>query len=208
MQATGEGNPILWRLSAALIAACAWAGLALQFGLLMGRMGNIAEVTWRLLLFFTILSNLTVAIIFTLIALGSIRLRHPVLIAGLALTMALVGIVFELLLRKALHLSGWNQVTNALLHDIVPLLTVAAWFALAEKGRLRARDPWIIALFPIAYLVYALIRGTLEGLYPYPFLDLHKLGWQGVLPTVLGIAVAFLIFGHLMVMLDRWLGRR
>jgi len=200
--------PARWRPWAALIALCAWAGLALQFWLLMARMGNVVEVVWRLLLFFTIISNLVVAVAFSLIALGSVKLRHPLLIAGLALTMALVSIVFELLLRHALHLAGWGLVANALLHDIVPLLTVGAWLMLAEKGHLRARDPWIIALFPVAYLIYALIRGAAEGLYPYPFLDLHKLGWQGVLPTVLGITVAFLIFGHLMVVLDRYLGRR
>lgn len=208
MQAIDRPNPMRWRVWATSIAACAWTGLALQFWLLLARMGNVAEVVWRLLLFFTILSNLTVAVAFTLIALGSLRLRHPLLIAGLALTMALVGIVFELLLRKTLHLAGWGLVANALLHDAVPLLTLGAWLVLAEKGRLRARDPWIIALFPVTYLFYALIRGATEGLYPYPFLDLHKLGWQGVLPTVLGITVAFLIFGHLMVVLDRYLGRR
>lgn len=196
------------RLCAATIALCGWSGLVIQFLNGFTRSGSIELTLWRMAIFFTVIANLTTATAFTLIALGSVRLRHPRILAGLMLTMALVGLVFELLLRRLLHLSGWRLVSTALLHDAVPLLTVAAWLMLAEKGRLSARDPWIIALFPIAYLFYVLARGAAGGLYPYPFLDVHKLGWLGILPAVLGISAAFLLVGHLIVMLDRRLGRR
>lgn len=197
-----------WRGWAALIALVAWSGLILQFALVVERVGSVELAVWRLSLFFTIFSNLAVAVIYGAIALGAVRLRHPLLIAGLALTMALVGAVFELMLRPLLHLSGWRLVTNALLHDAVPLLCAAAWLVLAEKGRLRARDPWLIAIFPVAYLGYALVRGGLTGIYPYPFLDGPRIGWGVVSLYVIGLSAAFLVFGHLMVMLDRRLARR
>ena len=197
-----------WRGWAAVIAAAGWSGLILQFALSTMRWGSVAGAVWRLSIFFTILSNLTTAVIFTLIALGSTRLRHPLVLAGLALTMALVGAVFELMLRRVVHPTGWRLVTNALLHDAVPLLTMAAWIMLAEKGRLRRRDPWLIAIFPIIYLGYALIRGATGGFYPYPFIDPGRIGWGGVLAYVLAISVAFLLFAHGMVWLDGWLARR
>jgi hypothetical protein len=197
-----------WRMWAAAIALCGWSGLILQVVLAALRVHGLAPALWRLSIFFTILSNLTTAIVFTGIALGSVKLRHPLLLAGLAMTMALVGAVFELMLRRIVHPTGWRLVTNALLHDAVPLLTVAAWLFLAEKGRLRSRDPWLIAIFPIVYLGYALVRGATGGFYPYPFIDPGRIGWGGVTAYVITISAVFLLFGQLMVLLDRKLGSR
>ena len=197
-----------WRGWAAAIAAAGWSGLILQVILSTFYWGSWEAAVWRLSIFFTILSNLTTAIVFTLIAFGSTKLRHPRLMAGLALTMALVGAVFELMLRRIVHPTGWRLVTNALLHDAVPLLTMAAWFLLAEKGQLRARDPWLIAIFPIVYLGYALLRGATGGFYPYPFIDPGRVGWLGVTGYVLAISAAFLTFAYLMVLLDGYLSRR
>jgi hypothetical protein len=197
-----------WRSWAAAIALCGWSGLVLQVVLAALRDHSVSAAIWRLSIFFTILANLTTAIVFTGIAFGSLKLRHPRLLAGLAMAMALTGAVFELMLRRVVHPTGWRLVTNALLHDAMPLLTVGAWLVLAEKGQLRARDPWLIAIFPVAYLGYALIRGATGNFYPYPFIDPGKIGWAGVSAYVLGISVAFLLFGHLMVLLDRRLARR
>lgn len=198
-----------WRLWAAAIALAAWSGLAIQFVRVTLRTGSPLAALWRMSLFFTDIANATTAIVFTLIALGAVRLRHPLLTAGLALAMLLVGLVFELFLRRLVDLSGWRLVNNVLLHDVVPLLTAGAWLALAEKGRLRSRDPWIIALFPILYLGWALLRGRLGGTYPYPFLDGPSIGWGHVALWVAGIAAAFLVTAYALVALDRWLaGRR
>ena len=197
-----------WRLWAALIALTASTGIVMQFVRAAVRLGSVIGAVERLSLFFTILSNLSVAIIYGAIALGLGRFRHPRLVAGLALTMLLVGLVFELMLRPHMQMDGWKLVNNAILHDAVPILCVAAWLDLTRKGALRWRDPWLIALFPIAYLVYALTRGAIGGPYPYPFLDPARVGWNGVAGYVLGISIAFLIVGHLMVAFDHWLGRR
>lgn len=196
-----------WRIWASLVAVASWTGILMQFVSVAERTGSWLIALGRLSFFFTIISNLVVAIVYSLIALGQVRFRHPLLIAGLALTMLLVGVVFELLLRRMLHLTGWRILSNSLLHDAVPLLTAGAWLMLAEKGRLRARDPWIIALFPISYLIYALVRGRIQGIYPYPFLDVGRIGWGGVGLYVAAISAAFLICGQFMVWLDHRLAR-
>lgn len=197
-----------WRLWGLAIALAAWSGLILQFVRVTLRLGSVIDAAEWLLLFFTTISNLSVALIYSAIALGLVRFRHPLLIAGLALTMLLVGAVFEIMLRPHLDLHGIKLINNFILHDLVPGLCVAAWIALAEKGLLRWRDPWIIALFPIAYLLYALARGAIGGTYPYPFLDPVRIGWSGVTGAVCGIAIAFLLIGHAMIALDRFLARR
>ena len=49
------------------------------------------------------------------------------------------------------------------------------------------------SLFPIAYFVYALARGHFDGNYPYPFIDVGKLGWLQVAMNAAGIALGFII---------------
>ena len=197
-----------WRLWAALIAVAAWSGLLLELILVTIREGSLLAALWRMAIFFTVISNLVTAIVYSCIALGLVRFRHPLLIAGLALTMLLVGAVFELMLRSYLHLTGWRILSNALEHDVVPILAVANWAILAEKGRLRARDPWIIAIFPVVYLGYVLTRAHIEGFYPYPFINIPKIGWPAAMANVAGISLAFLVCAYLMVALDRRLARK
>jgi hypothetical protein len=197
-----------WRLWGAAIALCAWSGVILQLVRVTIRLGSVIGAVERLSLFFTTISNLAVAIVYSLIALGLVRFRHPLLVAGLALTMLMVGAVFELMLRAHVPMDGLKWLNNLILHDIVPALCVAAYLVRARKGQLRARDPWIMALFPLFYLLYALVRGAIGGVYPYPFLDPVRIGWHGVALYVLGISVIFLAMGHLMVALDRRLARR
>jgi hypothetical protein len=196
-----------WRLWGALLARCAWSGILIQVVRVTERLGSVVDALARLSLFFTIFSNLAVGIVYGAIALGLVRFRHPLLIAGLALTMLLVCAVFETLIRPYLSLSGLRLVSNTLLHDVVPVLCVAAWLVLARKGLLRPRDPWIIAVFPILYLLYALARGAIGGIYPYPFLDPARIGWRGVSLYVVSISAIFLITGHLLVAFDRFLSR-
>jgi hypothetical protein len=50
-------------------------------------------------------------------------------------------------------------------------------------------------LFPAVYFVYAILRGKLEGVYPYPFIDVNQLGFQKVLINALGIMLLFLATG-------------
>jgi hypothetical protein len=191
-----------------MIATAGWAGVAIDLVRITAREGSVLAALWRMLFFFTNVANFACAAVYTAIALGSVRLRHPLLVAGLAMIMALVGIVFEALLRARLDPTGWRAVATALQHDVVPVLAVAAWFALAEKGQLRPHDPWRFAALPLAYLPYALVRGALEGRYPYPFLDVAQLGGARVALNALGIALGFLLVGYALVALDRVLGER
>jgi hypothetical protein len=50
--------------------------------------------------------------------------------------------------------------------------------------------------FPLAYVVYSLIRGHSSHWYPYPFLDPGPRGYTGVIQSSIGIAIsaAVLVF--------------
>jgi hypothetical protein len=62
---------------------------------------------------------------------------------------------------------------------------------------------WWIA-YPLAYLAYALGRGSIDHKYPYPFLDVDKIGWLQAALNIGGIALGFILAGFLLVWIDRW----
>jgi hypothetical protein len=46
--------------------------------------------------------------------------------------------------------------------------------------------------YPAAYLVYVLMRGEVSGVYPYFFIDVRNLGYDGVLLNVAGMSALFI----------------
>lgn len=195
------------KVAAAVIALIAWIGLAVQFNATFGNSGSLGETLWVLARFFTVLTNLIVAITFTSLALG--RQVAPSVLGGVTLAIALVGAVYMLLLRGLLDLSGGALLADTLLHKVVPLLVPIWWLVWAPRGGLSSRDPWLWALYPLAYFAYAIARGLAGDIYPYPFMNVAKIGWPQTLINSAVIALCFVLVGYVMLWLDRWLlGRR
>lgn len=124
------------------------------------------------------------------------------------LAILLVGIVYGLLLRGLLELSGGARLADFMLHQAVPVLVPCFWPVFVPKGGLKPQDPLIWAIFPLAYLAYALLRGAAEAKYAYPFIDVAKFGWLQVAINSLAIGIGFVAAGYAIVWLDRRLARR
>jgi hypothetical protein len=195
------------RAFAGLIAFVAWGGLVIQAGASTSTYGSFAVAVWHLSLFFTILTNGALAVTFTGIALGKPAFGRPSLLGGVTLSILLVGLAYSLLLAGTQTLTGGDKYANVVMHYAVPLLGPLFWLICAPKGALRARDPLVWAIYPLAYLAYALIRGGYGGFYPYYFLNPGKIGWTAVVGYVAVIAAGFLIAGYLIVWLDRRLAK-
>ena len=191
------------RIAAAFIALICWLGIGLQFWASYSfRHYDLLLTLWTLARFFTIISNLALAIAMTLLAVG--KRASPLLLGGLTLAILLVGIVYRTLLAGLHPLSGLPLVANILLHDISPIAMAAYWLLFVPRGRLRWSAPWWWALFPAVYFVYVLARGQVDGHYPYPFVDVAKLGWTQVALNAAGIAFAFVLAGFALVWIDSW----
>lgn len=195
-------------LSAALIAAITWAGLVLNVVSSFSHTGSLVVSVWTLLRFFTITTNVLIAVLFTGIAAHDIRCAEPRRVAPLALAILLVGIVYKLLLEGLSVLNGSAQVADVLLHRVTPVLVPLFWLTVTPKGRLRSADPALWALYPLGYFVYALARAHFGDPYPYPFMDVGKIGWHLTGINAVVIALGFMATGLAMVWLDRMLGRR
>ena len=73
----------------------------------------------------------------------------------------------------------------------MPVVLVADWLIDPPRHRLSFRIGLAWLLYPLAYLVYTLIRGARVDWYPYPFLDVSRHGYGGVLLNCAVMLVGF-----------------
>jgi len=190
------------RAGAALVAIACWAGLAVQFSATYGEQHDVAATLWILARYFTVLTNLIVSLVMTAVAIG--RRLSPLVLGGVTLAILLVGIVYAFLLEHLYSMTGVAKVADVMLHKVAPLLTVVWWLLFAPRAKLRWSAPLWWAAYPLAYFIYSIARGRIDGKYPYPFLDVGLLGWLQTALNAAGIAFGFVLCGFLLVWIDRW----
>ncbi|KPW41296.1 Integral membrane protein [Pseudomonas amygdali pv. mellea] len=201
-----------------LVAAClGWSGLVIQLYLIfIGRYADHASLLGglvRFLSFFTVLTNTLAAVALSCAltarqSAGHRFFRHPVVCGGIAVSIALVGIAYNILLRHLWHPQGWQWVADELLHDIMPLAFVLYWWLYVPKGALRFRHVPLWAIYPIIYFAYVLLRGHMLGDYLYPFIDVGTIGFPKAFINALGVLLGFLLVALLLLGVDRWAARR
>lgn len=197
-------------------AVVAWAALIAQYVLLLAATWSDPGpvlATLRYFSFFTILSNLLVALTatFALAPPGSRRggfFSDPAVRGGVALCIGVTGLVYYFVLSSTWAPTGAQWLVDKALHYLVPLLYLAWWLIGVEHGHLRWRDPPRWVLFPFAFLLWALLHGAWTGWYPYPFLEVGALGYPTVLRNSVLIGALFLALGTLIVAFDRAMSRR
>ncbi|MBJ7373471.1 MAG: Pr6Pr family membrane protein [Pseudomonas sp.] len=194
------------------LAVLGWAGLAIQLYLILfARLSIGASLLGGLVSFFsyfTILTNTLVATVLTCAVTEreSAARRwflQPWVSSGIAVSIAVVGLAYSILLRHLWHPEGWQFVADELLHDVMPLLFLGYWWCCVPKGTLRLRHLPLWLIYPLVYFIYALLRGHLLGAYAYPFIDVAVLGYPQVLANAGGILVGFVLVGLLIIGLDR-----
>lgn len=189
------------RTAAALVALICWAALGVRFAVTYGQTGDALAALWILARFFTITTNLAVAAAMTWAALG--RGVSPSVLGGLTLSILLVAAVYMILLQKLYHLTGAALVADVLMHKVSPVAMAITWLLATPHGRLRLTAPLWWSLYPVAYFAYVLGRGAVDGRYPYPFMDVGKIGLGHTLLNAVVIAAAFIVAGEALVWLDR-----
>lgn len=200
----------------AITALVAWFALGLQLYLMIvntpdNGMTPIQAVA-RFLLFFTILTNLLVAVsltafLFKTTGTSGNFLTTPAGMTAIAMYIFVVGVVYNTVLRGLVFLEGPAKLADELLHVVVPALYTLWWIFLAPKTRLPWKKvfPWL--LYPFFYLIYAMVRGGMENFYAYPFINVTRHGYDGVLLNSLGLMVAFIIAGSVFILMTRILTR-
>ena len=164
-----------------------WFAVITQFILMMNnRAASVPETIVRFFSFFTILTNLIVAVYYTIHWLQKptsllLRLQKPGILSAVTLYIAVVGLVYQIVLRSIWSPVGLQKLVDELLHSIIPVFTLAYWFLYEKHNEAswKSIPSWL--LYPLFYLAFILIRGSISNFYPYPFVNVTELGLQKVL---------------------------
>jgi hypothetical protein len=187
-----------------LLSAVVWFALIAQFYLhINSGKASTAELLIRFFSYFTILTNLLVALCCTYVSwfpnsgIGR-QFSSRFTQAAIAVYIAVVGLVYNTILRFIWAPTGLQRLVDELLHLIIPILFVTYWWLFVLK-QFGWRDflPWL--WYPLAYLGFVLVRGNFSGFYPYPFLDVPQLGYSTVMVNCVGITSLFVFFSLLFI---------
>lgn len=195
------------RVFAIIGAIVAWGGLVFSLALGLAGPDSAGDLIGRFVSSFTILTNALAALTFSAIATDPRRMRRAGLLGAIAVYLFIVALVFFLEFHGALETTGTAMIPDAAIHDIVPLSFIVFWAVFVPKGTLTWRAPFAWLVFPLAYLAFALARGALTGIYPYPFLDAAGLGYGHVAVNGLALMAIYLVAGFVLVLIDCGLGR-
>jgi hypothetical protein len=195
-----------------IIALLALTGLSLQLYLVVqNAMANnisLATELLRYFSYFTILTNLLVAVCVTSLLLRPVSrpgrfFSKPAVQAAITLYIGVVGIVYIVALRHVWNPTGLQSVADRMLHYMVPVLFVMYWAFFVPKESLQWQHPLWWLLYPAIYLVYVLIRGALVDVYPYHFIDKTQLSWPEMMLSIGVLLAVFAGLGFLMVGINR-----
>ncbi|GAA4726976.1 Pr6Pr family membrane protein [Nocardioides endophyticus] len=187
----------------ALTALVAIAALVLQLVLLLHGGQVLDEVdppstgirVYRFFVYFTVESNLLVAIAAVTLALDPTHDGRGWRVLRLAGTVAITvtAVVHFFLLRPLLDLDGLDWLADKSLHMVVPALAIIGWLAWGPRPRVTRRVVVLALLFPIVWTAWTMLFGAVDGWYPYPFLDPDEKGWAAVSVALVGITAFFLL---------------
>ena len=153
--------------------------------------------------YFTIQSNLIAIAVFLV---GAARPATSswawTLVRGQAvLVMSVTLVVFALLLAGT-DVDVATPWVDTVVHRIMPIAVIADWLIDPPALAIPFRTSLVWLTYPLLYAGYTLIRGSIVGWYPYPFLDPANGGYVSVALYIVGI----LAFGIALCAVIAWVG--
>jgi hypothetical protein len=154
--------------------------------------------------YYTMQTNLMVTIWFTLAIFWHNKPESLEKIMGplkgaFTLYITTTFIFFAILLQIFYQPTGWAAFTNIILHYLTPIAFIVDWIFTETKLKYKWNYLPYWTIYPIAYLVFSLIHGTLTTDYIYFFLDISVLGPLYILSICflvgVGIALGSLYIG-------------
>ena len=190
-----------------------WFSVISQFYLnIDNRSVLVAEITIRFFSYFTILTNILVALCFTIILLKPKSrpgefFSEPRVLTAVTAYITFVWIAYYVLLRHSWNPAGFQLIVDESLHTFIPFLSILYWLIFVPKSELQWKSILAWMIYPLIYLLYILTRGALSGFYPYPFIDVNELGYFKVFLNDGGLILAFMLLSLLFVAIGKLLSK-
>jgi len=193
------------RIFSTVGAIISWFAVIAQLHLMIeNRLADIGETLIRFFSFFTILSNLLVAIYYTSKLFNNSNIikmffQRSGVLTAIAVYITIVGLIYQVLLRHVWEPTGLQMLVDELLHSFIPFEFIIYWLLYEDKKSLKWKyiGKWL--LFPLLYAICILVRGSFSDFYPYPFIDVSKLGYDKALINTLGLFFVFFVFSALYI---------
>jgi hypothetical protein len=198
----------------AVLVIAGWFALIAQFYInINSKAASIAEIIIRYFSYFTITTNLIVSVCCSILLLKPNSTRDGFFsrqktLTAITVYIIIVGIIYNSILRFIWNPQGLQRVVDELLHSVIPLLFLIYWLLFVEKKKLhwQALLPWLT--YPVVYIIFILIRGSVSGFYPYPFINVTQLGLQKALINAAGIALVFVTVSLLFITIGNRLTKK
>jgi len=131
--------------------------------------------------------------------------QKPFVQSGILVYILIVGIIYHFMLAHIWNPQGPEKFADILLHYVMPSFYLMYWLFNTEKGRQKIFNCIKWLSYPLAYIIYILIRGHFSGMYPYPFTDVSKFGFETVLKNIFFITIGYILTGLIIIFLDKLL---
>ena len=120
-------------------------------------------------------------------------------------SMIIVGVVYHSLLGDSAVDPRdigyqWPVVPNLVIHTYAPILIVVDYLISIKGYKPSWKKAWWVVVYPLAWLAFSLVRGLLDGWWPYWFINPNSEGGVvGMLTYVLIIAAGFIALGFIVL---------
>ena len=160
--------------------------------------------------YFTEQSHVIVGVTCLLLARNLNRSSIVFQVARLTGVIAIIvtGVVYHVLLSANAHPTGWAWLENIDLHTVVPIAAVLGFVLFGPRGLITPRIIGLTLIFSVGWAIFTTIRGAIVDWYPYGFVDVNAKGYPRVLLNTLGLAIAYVAVGFLLLAIDRGIRMR
>jgi hypothetical protein len=194
-------------------AATGILALGLQFWLetRLPSSGGLVRSTLHFVGYFTIVANAAAALAMLLPLLVPQHLAGrfftlPSVRTAIAGYMVIVAVTYFVFLSHIGDDQGLERLADRLLHYVTPALFVIDWLLFVPRGYAAWRMIAASLLMPLCYGLWTMIYGARTNWWPYPFVDVARLGRQEVWTNMLTFLGAFLAIAIVLTGIDRLLG--
>jgi len=201
------------KILASGFAIIGWFAVAMQYVLMLeNSVISVGEATIRFFSFFTILTNILVAVYFSFQVFRTKHAKSLIYRAGtltaLTVYITVVGLGYQVLLRHLWSPTGLQWLVDELLHSAIPILVILYWYRYEHTTAVNFQRIVTWLLYPLVYLIFILIRGRISGFYPYPFVSVTDLGIVQVLINSFLFALVFVLVSCVFIGVGRKIRRQ
>ena len=199
------------------IVLCCVSAVAVLLSFRIFYVGKGAEsLSWVFLKYYTNLSNYFVFAVSVIVLADNVKRVYAGEREGynrkirnfkfITTVMILVTfLVYSILLGEPFTADFWRNFGNLSYHVFAPVLFVLDYFLFEEKKSVSVFAPLLSLILPLVYVCYVFILGAAipNFEYPYFFLDVNELGYDGVMVWVVILVAAFSALGYLLWLYNR-----